>query len=128
MKTKQLPNLGATHLNHICDNAFDARTRGLPKLNVALIDTNFDAYRAYELGWHRGTGKEDFLALQKEAEDLGLAHAKGQDMPNDDLRMKVISEIMEASPWTLHPDYGCVLATEAEELDRLPSEHPSDRL
>lgn len=100
------PQLGATHLNHICDNAFDARQRGLPRGPIADIAADFDAYRAYELGWYRDLSEADYLDLAAEDDLLEAACARGQELPNDDKRRQVIRDIFAAGPWTFDPDTG----------------------
>lgn len=65
-----------------------------------------------EHGFVVDLSKEAFMALQEEAESLEMAHAKGQDLPDHQRRLKVIDTIMDAGSWTLHPDYGCILKSE----------------
>ena len=61
-----------------------------------------------------------YLALQAQAEQLDLAQAQGQDCSDGfDQERAEVSRLMEAAPWALHPDHGCVLASEVERLDRL---------
>ena len=72
--------------------------------------------------------RDDFLILQSLAEQLDDDHAQGHDFLSmgdgmDDGEssfrdaQKVVSDLMDASPWTLHPDYGCVLADDVGRLD-----------
>ena len=107
-------NLNAPHLKELfkelLEGAAKARSLGLPKHNPAPIDRDLASYRAYMT-------QEDFLALQQEAERLELDIAIGQE-PRHDLRLQVIKEVMNAGPWTLHPDYGCILKSEVNQRDR----------
>jgi hypothetical protein len=57
--------------------------------------------------------KENFLALQREVEGLEIEIAKGYDSPRGDARFKELEKMMEESPWTIHPDYGCISKNEA---------------
>jgi hypothetical protein len=60
-----------------------------------------------------------FRALHDLAESLDMAVAKGQDcLPDFDATHAEVVRLLQSSPWTLHPDYGCVLAADVEELDR----------
>ena len=102
--TKDLPNLGATHLNHICDDAFDARCRGLPKSNLFANINAFESYRAYELGWYRNLSETDFVELMREEEQLGAAHARGQDLDWHEKRLQVLDAIFAAGDWTMDMD------------------------
>lgn len=52
--------------------------------------------------------KEEYLALQRELEGLRLAIAKGEETDRTDARIAEIEQLMDASPWTLCPDEGCV--------------------
>lgn len=61
--------------------------------------------------------KDEFLALQNEAEGIELENAQGRDTPRGDARLAEITTQMDESPWTLHPDYGCVLSDELAALD-----------
>lgn len=108
------PDLGSPQLNAMFAHAAAARSTGAPKANPVHMDGDFESYRAYELGWHKDLSKEDYLELQGEIEGLEMASAKGEDLPWHEKRQKVISEIMDAGPWTLHPDYGCVLKSDVE--------------
>jgi hypothetical protein len=60
-----------------------------------------------------------FLALQALEESMEMDVAKGQDCLSgfDDLQGEV-DRLLEASPWTMHPDHGCVLAADFDELER----------
>lgn len=52
--------------------------------------------------------RDQYMDLQKELEHLELAAAQGQDMPDHAERIAALDAAMEASPWALHPDFGCV--------------------
>lgn len=60
-----------------------------------------------------------FIALQREIEQLDAAVAAGQDTDQTLARIELIDLLMAASPWTLHPDYGCVSKNEAALLGAL---------
>lgn len=62
--------------------------------------------------------KSTFLAVQAVCEELALQVAMGTDAAAGfDARNEEIYRLLDASPWTLHPDYGCVLAADIDELD-----------
>lgn len=90
-KSPDMRNLGASHLNHICDDAFDVRQRGLPKSNLADPMKNFNAYRAYELGWYRNKSSADLLELQEARRVLSEAWLDA----NCERRLAVIDSILE---------------------------------
>lgn len=92
--TAPLPTFGATHLNHIHDNAFDARCRGLPKSNLSAIEADFSAYRAYELGWYRTFHAEDALALADELTALQEIQNQGRPTLAQTLRLAVVRELL----------------------------------
>lgn len=53
--------------------------------------------------------KEIYAGLQQQAEWMDRDRACGQDAVDGfDERQKLLDEIMEASPWTMHPDFGLV--------------------
>lgn len=52
--------------------------------------------------------KDRFLQLQSELEGLELSIAKGEETDATDFRILEIELLMEHSPWTLHPDDGCI--------------------
>ncbi|GKS86984.1 hypothetical protein AVMA1855_22550 [Acidovorax sp. SUPP1855] len=66
---------------------------------------------------HSSMSSIHYLELQAECEALDLAHAMGQDLPGHYERREVIEELMNASQWTLHPDYGCIPKVEVEKRD-----------
>lgn len=74
----------------------------------------------------QGMSREVYLALQTIAEQMDLDVAKGQDCTAgfDQLQAEV-DRVMNAAPWTLHPDYGCVLMAEVDELDRAAAAAPA---
>ena len=60
-----------------------------------------------------------FQALQSMAESLDHAVAQGEDCSaNFDAIHGEVARLLDASPWTMHPDYGCVLVADVEGLDR----------
>lgn len=62
--------------------------------------------------------RDTFLALQKVDEGMDLAVARGEDCaPGFDERRREIATLIEAAPWVMHPDHGCIHPTEVEELD-----------
>jgi hypothetical protein len=66
-----------------------------------------------------------FLALQDLAEFMGMAAAKGEDcLPGFDEIHNEVVRLQDSAPWTLHPDYGCVLAVDVDELDRAAEAAP----
>lgn len=101
-----LPNLGATHLNHIYCEACDSRIRGLQKSNLPDIMTHFAEYRAYELGWYQNLSEADFVELLGEEQRLEKAHAMGQDLDWHEKRRQVLEAIFEAGDWTIDMDTG----------------------
>lgn len=67
-----------------------------------------------------------FLALQSLAESMDTAVAKGEDcLPGFDGVHREVIRLLDAAPWTLHPDYGCVLSADVEELDRAAEAAPA---
>lgn len=97
------------------------RLRHDPSL-IAKANIHAEHLKA-EYGFTTEISKEAFLALQNEAESLELAHAKGQDLPEHGPRLQVIDTVMNASSWTLHPDYGCIPKSEVEARDRAAMQH-----
>lgn len=57
--------------------------------------------------------KENFLAIQREAEGMKAEISEGYDSPRGAARLKELEDLMEESPWTIHPDYGCISKNEA---------------
>ena len=58
------------------------------------------------------------LQLQKMDEKIGMAVARGEDCNHGfDTRQKTISQLLDQSPWIMHPDHGCISRSDAEELD-----------
>lgn len=107
MTTDQnVPDLGATYLNDIYAIAFSERRRGFDNLNAANIEADFEAYRAYELGWYRDLTEAEFEALLREQESLGMQSANGQDLPRHEKRLQVLDAIFEAGGWTIDMDSG----------------------
>ena len=66
--------------------------------------------------------KEQFLALQAEAEQIELAIAQGHDTPETDQRLAEIDRLMNESKWVLIPDEGCV---EKASIDYWPEPPPA---
>ena len=66
--------------------------------------------------------KEQFLALQAEAEQIELAIAQGHDTPETDQRLAEIDRMMNESKWVLIPDEGCV---EKASVDYWPEPPPA---
>lgn len=63
--------------------------------------------------------KAVYLGLQGLAEKMEMASAKGEDAePGFDDAVAEVSRLQDLAPWTMHPDYGCVLRAEVEALDR----------
>lgn len=61
-----------------------------------------------------------YLELQAFLEAQGLMAAQGRYVADDHHGvMTGVDALMTASPWTLHPDYGCVLKSDLEALERL---------
>ena len=52
--------------------------------------------------------KEGFLYFQSLLEVIDARKAQGRDFSDDVLTIKLMQTLMDASPWCLHPDYGCV--------------------
>lgn len=62
--------------------------------------------------------QDTYLALQHYGESLDMSVAQGTDCVDGfDETHRVVHELLDASPWTMHPDYGCVTVTEARERD-----------
>lgn len=62
--------------------------------------------------------KTTFLLLQAREEEMETAAARGQDCtPGFDDERGEIEQLMAASPWTLHPDHGCVRRSDVARLD-----------
>lgn len=60
-----------------------------------------------------------YQALQSMAESLDQAVARGEDCSaNFDATHREVANLLDAAPWTMHPDYGCVLAADVEDLNR----------
>jgi len=63
--------------------------------------------------------KEMFLALRDISDSMERTFAKGQGVDEGfDARLVSVSAVLNAAPWTNHPEYGCVLIDELPELDR----------
>ncbi|MGZ1522158.1 hypothetical protein [Xanthomonas citri] len=59
-----------------------------------------------------------FLALQAICEDQEMAVAQGRDcVPGFDDEVAAVSALLDAAPWTMHPECGCVLSAYTEALD-----------
>lgn len=56
--------------------------------------------------------KKKYLMLQEEGESLEMDIAMGRDYPETTQRLALISRMMDASQWVLHPDHGCILKSE----------------
>lgn len=63
---------------------------------------------AMEYGFGTDLTKDAFLALQAEAESIGMDQAQGRELPEHQPRMQMIERLMAAASWTLHPDHGCI--------------------
>lgn len=74
--------------------------------------------------------RDRFISLQRELEGREEANAAGHDDDEGDFRIQLIEMLMEASPWLLHPDYGCITKNEATLIEALQDvsqqlrEHP----
>lgn len=70
--------------------------------------------------------KHVFLALQRCAESMELAAAQGHDcLEGFDAEHAEVIRLLDAAPWTLHPDHGCVLSADLNELERQCEPVPS---
>lgn len=68
------------------------------------------------------SSKKEFLTLQSNLERMQMAMACGEDAaPGFQAELAEVHRKMDASPWTLHPDHGCVLAADVAALDATPS-------
>lgn len=84
---------------------------------------NADMANAIRAGLENPAGmtKVVYLGLQEIAEKMALAAAKGEDAVDGfDEAATEVSRLQDLAPWTLHPDHGCVLRADVEELDRAP--------
>ena len=69
--------------------------------------------------------QQAFMALQTLMESMESDVAIGQDcLAGFDALHDEVARLMNVSPWTLHPDHGCVLAAAVEELDRAAAPAP----
>lgn len=56
-----------------------------------------------------GMLKDVFLRLQAVGESMGLAIARGEDCTDRfDEDYAEVTRLLDAAPWLMHPDYGCV--------------------
>jgi hypothetical protein len=63
-----------------------------------------------ELNMPQGMTQPVYLQLQAILEDQELAAAKGEDVaPGFEALGAAVNRLMDMSPWTLHPDHGCIL-------------------
>lgn len=89
-----------------------------PVTNHVVGRHKSEEYRLAVADQPQAMTKERFLELQSAGESLDLDHAQGRDLPGHYERVQQISELMDASPWTLHPDHGCILSSDVANLDR----------
>jgi hypothetical protein len=62
--------------------------------------------------------KDTYLGLQHLAESLDMDVARGCDcIPGFDKLHNEVCRLLDVSPWTMHPDYGCVTVAEARRRD-----------
>jgi hypothetical protein len=61
--------------------------------------------------------KDVYLKLQTQLERIDDEIAQGRELPDYNTLTTEINRLMEASPWTLHPDHGCVLAADLPGLE-----------
>jgi hypothetical protein len=62
--------------------------------------------------------KSVFEKLQALAESMDLEYAMGQDAVDGfDERHAEVARLLDAAPYQMHPDYGCVLNGDVERLD-----------
>jgi len=98
----------------------------ISKVASSLVEGLDEATVLSSLLQPEGMSQQVFLALQRSAESMDMAAAQGHDcLAGFDAEAAEISRLLEASPWTLHPDHGCVLSTDVEELDRQDEPVPS---
>lgn len=67
-----------------------------------------------------------FLEVQKLCEAMELDVAKGQEDPGA-IGLDDLDELLDAQPWTMHPDHGCVLKSDVNDLDRVAASRPRER-
>ncbi|MBG6083192.1 hypothetical protein [Rubrivivax gelatinosus] len=97
------------------DNILSATVKAL--LNFALPSATSEELET-QLRQPATMSKTTYEALQKLAIWVDLEDAQGHDcMPDFDARADFIEQVMQAAPWTLHPDHGCVLKTDVGSLD-----------
>lgn len=53
--------------------------------------------------------RERFIELQHEMQQLEILLADGRETDETDFRVYTVELLMNGSPWTMHPDMGCVL-------------------
>jgi hypothetical protein len=62
--------------------------------------------------------RELFPKLQTIGEGMELAYAKGEDAVDGcDAAFSDVSAVLDVAPWSMHPDYGCVLSGDVTRLD-----------
>lgn len=84
------------------------------------IDTIFSSSAKLGIEMIEIAGRVEYLALQSEREHIERDIAIGRDTPEGDARLQEIERIMDASPWTLHPDRGCVRKEGTRQLESRP--------
>ena len=88
----------------------------LPKFFHVLSEEDFEIMSINEPAFAGDMSKERFLALQAELEAQEMNFAKGQEVGGAAwpatqapcARVSVVEALMQAAPWSLHPDEGCV--------------------
>lgn len=66
----------------------------------------------YNLEHPEAMTQEVFLKLQDLAERMGMDVARGQDCVDGfDARFEEVNRLLDAAPWTMHPDEGLVRKT-----------------
>lgn len=73
-----------------------------------------------ELGVPAQMSMPVYLRLQELLEGQEMMAAQGHGVSEDfDEITRAVESLMNESPWTLHPDHGCIMRSDVEVLDRL---------
>lgn len=94
------------------------------RIQERICDRGYSLHRAIVTAGLRYPGdmpQSVFLALQAIAEGQELAVAMGQDTdPNFAADVDAVARLLESSQWSLHPDHGCVLTADIDQLETRP--------
>lgn len=94
-----LPEFGTSCLGRLYDHAIADRAANKPKVNPSSPVREFEAFRAFELGWYRSLSHDDFNQLAAQAREIRGGIKRGRDNAILNQQLLVIDEILEAAPW-----------------------------